>query len=91
MILSGLTLGLEGVDGVSEVRGQGLLVGVELTGQGSAAALTEQALREGLLLLPAGERGDVVELTPPATLSELQIDHAVTEVVEVVRRWARAR
>ena len=90
-ILAGLTRGLEGLAGVSEVRGRGLLMGVELEGQGSAATLTEQALREGLLLLPAGERGDVVELTPPATLSEVQIDHAVTGVTEVVRRWARAR
>jgi len=91
MILTGLTRGLEGVDGVLEVRGRGLLMGVELEGQGSAATLAEQALREGLLLLPAGEWGNVVELTPPATLSEVQIDHAVTGVTEVVRQWARAR
>ena len=90
-ILTGLTRGLEGVDGVLEVRGRGLLMGVELAGRGSAATLTQWALREGLLLLPAGERGDVVELTPPATLSEVQIDHAVSGVCEVVLRWARAQ
>jgi len=90
-ILTGLTRGLEGVDGVLEVRGRGLLMGVELAGRGSAATLTQWALREGLLLLPAGERGDVVELTPSATLSEVQIDHAVSGVCEVVLRWARAQ
>ena len=90
-ILNGLSDGLEGVDGVSEVRGRGLLVGVELAGLGSAVTLAERALGEGLLLLPAGDRGDVVELVPPATLTELQVDHAVNGVAEVVRRWARAR
>jgi 4-aminobutyrate aminotransferase-like enzyme len=91
MILTGLSRGLEGVDGVLEVRGRGLLMGVELAGRGSAANLTERALREGLLLLPAGEWGDVVELIPPATLTEVQMDHAVDAVTEVVRRWAGAQ
>jgi 4-aminobutyrate aminotransferase-like enzyme len=91
MILTGLSQGLEGVDGVLEVRGRGLLMGVELSGRGSAANLTERALREGLLLLPAGEWGDVVELIPPATLTEVQMDHAVDAVTEVVRRWAGAQ
>ena len=90
-ILNGLSLGLDGVDGVSEVRGRGLLMGVELTGHGSAVAVTERALGAGLMLLPAGERGDVMELIPPATLTELQVDHAVSGVVEVVRQWARKK
>ena len=56
-ILAGLTRGLEGLAGVSEVRGRGLLMGVELEGQGSAATLTEQALSEGLLLLRQASGG----------------------------------
>ena len=91
MILTGLSRGLEGVGGVLEVRGRGLLMGVELKGRRSGVNLAERALREGLLLLPAGEWGDVVELIPPATLTEAQIDHAVDAVTEVVRQWAGAQ
>ena len=90
LILHGLSGGLAGVDGVIEVRGRGLLMGVELAGPGSAATLCDRALREGLLLLPSGEGGEVVELTPPATLTEAQTDHAVDAVTGVVRRWAAA-
>ena len=88
MIRAGLARGLAGVDGVVEVRGRGLLMGVELAPAGAGVAVAERALRSGLLLLPAGERSEVVELTPPAMLSVAQADHAVETVTETVRRWA---
>ena len=91
MMLTGLSRGLAGVGGVLEVRGRGLLIGVELEGRGGAPTLCARALREGLMLLPGGEGGEVVELTPPATLTEAQRDHAVDAVTEVVRRWAAVR
>jgi 4-aminobutyrate aminotransferase-like enzyme len=76
---------------VVEVRGAGLLIGIELAAAGSAVAVAERALQAGLILLPAGERGEVLELTPPAVLSEAQADHAVDAVVERVRRWTEER
>jgi 4-aminobutyrate aminotransferase-like enzyme len=73
------------------VRGRGLLIGLELEGGQSGAAVAERALRAGLLLIPAGDRGEVLELTPPAVLTEIQLDHAIDAVTEIVRRWSADR
>jgi 4-aminobutyrate aminotransferase-like enzyme len=91
LLLTGLQRGLEGVDDVVEVRGRGLLIGVELAAAGSAVAVSERALRAGLIVLPAGERGEVLELVPPAVLTEAQADHAVDAVVERIRLWTEER
>jgi len=84
---------LSGVSGVGEVRGKGLLIGVELVGSGgreprigAGAAVAEAALSEGLLLLPAGDEGHVVELSPPACLTRSQTDFVVSRLASVVRR-----
>jgi 4-aminobutyrate aminotransferase-like enzyme len=91
LLLTGLQRGLEGVDEVVEVRGRGLLIGVELAAAGSAVAVSERALRAGLIVLPAGERGEVLELAPPAVLTEAQADHAIDAVVERIRLWTEER
>lgn len=88
---TGLERGLAGVPGVVDVRGRGLLLGIELEGAGAGAVVAERALGEGLLLIPAGERAEVLELTPPAVLTEAQLDFAIDAVTESVRRWAAAR
>jgi 4-aminobutyrate aminotransferase-like enzyme len=91
LLQTGIAKGLEGVDEVIEVRGRGLLIGVELAAAGSAVAVAERALRAGLIVLPAGERGEVLELAPSALLTEAQADHAVDAVVERIRLWAEER
>ena len=79
--------GLEGVDGVHEVRGLGLLVGVELE-SGLGVAVAEAALKRGVMVLPAGEHGEVVELSPPVTLTRDQEAHALQVLVEAIREVA---
>src|SRR5690606_6705347 len=91
LLRAGLAAGLEGVDEVVEVRGRGLMIGVELAAAGSAASLAGRALRAGLIVLPAAERAEVLELTPPAVLTEAQADHAVDALVERIRSWAEER
>ncbi|MDT8342478.1 MAG: aspartate aminotransferase family protein, partial [Longimicrobiales bacterium] len=81
----GLEEALAGVVGVHEVRGMGLLLGVEL-GAGQAVAVAAAALREGILVLPAGDEGEVVELSPPVTLTTAQEEAAVEGVARAVRR-----
>lgn len=83
-MLRGLRDALHGVDGVREVRGMGLLLGIEV-GAGVGAEVAEVALREGILLLPAGDEGEVVELSPPVTLTKLQETAAVEGVARAVR------
>lgn len=51
-------------NGVKEVRGRGLIYGIELVEAGAAVELAEQALARGLILLPAGEEGRVLSIKP---------------------------
>lgn len=64
---------------VKEVRGTGLLVGVEL--DVSASPLVKAALENGLLVLTAG-KGNVVRLVPPLVISEQEIRHGVNILSE---------
>ncbi|MCO5576360.1 hypothetical protein L7F22_030170 [Adiantum nelumboides] len=64
---------------VKEVRGTGLLVGVEL--DVPASPLVKAALEKGLLMLTAGN-GNVVRLVPPLIISEQEIRHGVEVLTE---------
>jgi 4-aminobutyrate aminotransferase-like enzyme len=73
---------------VVDVRGLGALIGVELAGDTQAVSVAEAALREGLILLPAGDRGQSLELTPPVILSDLQVKHACDVLCHLIREVA---
>lgn len=62
-----------GARGVEEVRGIGLMWGVELSAP--AAPVVARALEAGLLLAPAGER--VVRLLPPLTIEQDDLDRGL--------------
>lgn len=86
-LLERLRRGLSGSERVAEVRGRGFLVGIELAEReegAPGAALAVEALRRGVLVLPAGERGQVVELSPPLTLTDDQTDMAVGLLTELL-------
>ncbi len=97
-LLLDLRTELEGVPWVAEVRGRGLLLGIELTDpvadgpwREGAATVAVAALREGLIVLPAGELGEVVELAPPAVLTEEQAGWAVKTLARVIREAGPGR
>ena len=57
--------------GVREVRGRGLMVGVELaSGASRALAVARALLARGYLVLTGGVRGDVLTLTPALDIDE---------------------
>ena len=68
-------------DEVREIRGEGLLIGVEV-GRGANKALKQLALNHGVLALPAGRT--VVRLLPPLTIDESHADDVVEAMSEVV-------
>jgi 4-aminobutyrate aminotransferase/(S)-3-amino-2-methylpropionate transaminase len=91
-LVGGLRARLAGISRVAEVRRLGLLVGVELVAPdgrspatGLAARVAERALGEGVLVLPAGDAGHVVELTPPLTLTTEQVRHVVDVLSQVIQ------
>ena len=70
---------------IKQVRGRGLLIGIELT---TAAAPVVDACREqGLLVLSAGEK--VVRLVPPLIVESADIRRAV-DILKTVLARAKA-
>jgi 4-aminobutyrate aminotransferase/(S)-3-amino-2-methylpropionate transaminase len=82
-MMGALQSGLAGNPRVRDVRGLGLLLGVEVEG-GEGALAAVEALRRGLLVLPAGDEAQVVELSPPVVLTGEQEEHAVTTLIDVL-------
>ena len=58
--------------GVNEVRQVGLMLGLQLDEEQSALGLTRALLERGYLVLPAGDKADVLQLAPPVTLTDAQ-------------------
>ncbi len=68
-------------DDVRDIRGEGLMIGVEV-GRGANAALKELALNHQVLALPAGRT--VIRLLPPLTIDKDHADAVVDAMAEVV-------
>ena len=68
-------------DDVRDVRGEGLMIGIEVK-RGADRILRDLAIDQQLLALPAGRT--VVRLLPPLTLSEDEADEAVDALSEVI-------
>jgi 4-aminobutyrate aminotransferase len=106
-LLDGISERLSTTRGVGDVRGLGLLLGIELgdgrapgmgmqrsrtsarsnaksSADGAGARVALGALRRGVIVLPAGDFGQVVELTPAVTLTDEQIEYAVDALASAV-------
>lgn len=69
---------------VVEVRGKGLLIGIEIApGSAPARQFCEELLRRGILAKDARER--VLRLAPPLIISREELEEALTPIAEVLR------
>jgi putrescine aminotransferase len=65
-------------DLVVEVRGQGLLIGVELTEAGLAGELLIELFNQGVVANHSMNGSSVVRFTPPATLTDLDVEYLLS-------------
>jgi 4-aminobutyrate aminotransferase-like enzyme len=65
------------LDKVVAVRGRGLMWGVQCANSQIAAAAMTGALRNGIIILAAGVRGDVLSIAPPLVITETQLRYAL--------------
>ena len=72
-------------------RGIGLMAGLEVRHADGSPA-TEESLRaikallhRGFILLPEGQKGNVISFTPPLTITEAQLANAVGTLKDVLR------
>ena len=72
-------------DAVGEPRGRGLLQGAPMHGPGQALRVADRCLRRGVLLLAEGSDAEVLAITPPAVITEAQLDFALAVVEEAIR------
>ena len=68
-------------DAVRDVRGQGLMIGIEV-GRSANSVLRDLAIEHGILALPAGRT--VVRLLPPLVIEEEHADRVVDALAEVM-------
>ncbi|WP_189865792.1 diaminobutyrate--2-oxoglutarate transaminase family protein [Streptomyces poonensis] len=91
---------------VGDVRGRGLMIGVELvrpdapSPAGSAprsaapelaAAVQRECLRRGLIVEPGGRHAGVVRLLPPLTITDEQANAVLDRLADAVAAVARGR
>ena len=69
--------------GVKEVRGQGLMIGVEL--EKPCSVLTERAAQAGLLLSVTAD--SVIRLVPPLIITKQEADEVMSRLVPLVREF----
>lgn len=78
-----LAEGLAKVDGVTEVRGWGLMLGIEL--DRPCGVLVTRALEAGLLINVTRDR--VVRLLPPLILTSDQADHLAEILIPLIKQF----
>jgi len=83
LIRSGLAEALAGVAAVKEIRGKGLMIGIEL--DRACGPLARQALDAGLLINVTAER--VVRLLPPLVIKADEARDLVTRLAALIRAF----
>jgi 4-aminobutyrate aminotransferase len=78
--------GLASARAVEEVRGLGLMIGVEFRTKELSAKVAETCYRRGLLVLECGDKA--IRLSPPLILTEAQADTAAEIFIDVCRKAA---
>jgi putrescine aminotransferase len=71
-------------DAVCEVRGMGLMIGVEFAVKDVAELTINGMARRGVIAAYTLNNPNVIRFEPPAVISESQVDHAVTAFSESV-------
>lgn len=85
------------ITGVAEVRGKGLMIGVELVrSDGSpapeaAAEVLEETRRRGLLVGKGGLSGNVLRIAPPLSVTESEVREGANILIDTLRRTGEAR
>jgi acetylornithine aminotransferase len=82
-LTDGLSAALSGVKGFKEIRGQGLMIGVEL--DRPCGALMNRALEAGLLISVTAD--SVVRLLPPLIMTEAEADEVLAILVPLIKAF----
>jgi 4-aminobutyrate aminotransferase len=79
---------------IGEVRGKGLMIGVELVKDGkepnpaAASAIMESAREQGLLIGKGGLHGNALRIAPPLSLTEAEADEGFEIIKQAIEEVA---
>lgn len=76
---------LAGRSDVRDVRGRGMMIGVELTRPGQAATVCAEALTRGVIALPSGDVGEVIGISPPLMIDPGVFHDALDRLTESIQ------
>jgi acetylornithine aminotransferase len=82
-LLAGFSRTLADLDGVTDIRGLGLMIGIEL--DRPCGELVGKAIEQGLLINVTAER--VIRLLPPLILTDKQADMIVEQVSNLIHEF----
>ena len=82
-ILEGFKQNLSDVDGIKEIRGKGLMLGIEL--ENDCAELVGLALEEKLLINVTA--GNIIRLLPPLVMTNEEADEVVSILSNVIKNY----
>ena len=87
--VDGLRAALKGISLVTDIRGIGLMIGVDFVDGDAAADVEGEAVKRGLLVLTCGDRG--VRMSPPLVVNAEEIKTAVRIFAEAAAAVAARR
>lgn len=71
-------------EAVADVRGRGLLLGIELRDPAHAAEACADALRRGVIVIQSGDAGEVISVTPPLAIERPILEEALDVLADCV-------
>jgi len=86
IIREGIAARLAGVDGIREIRGKGLMIGIEL--DRPCGDLVEHGLEAGLLINVTADT--VVRLLPPLNMKDAELQLLIDGVSSVIKAYLTA-
>ncbi|MGH9211493.1 MAG: aspartate aminotransferase family protein [Acidimicrobiales bacterium] len=74
-----------GLGVVRDIRGIGLMIGIELADAGAATAVCQRCLVDGVIVLSCGPDENVLRLAPPLTITDDELDRGLGSLVTALR------
>lgn len=68
--------------GIVDIRGRGLMLGIECDSGERALAACDEALQKGIILLPSGDDNQCLGITPPLNIQRDLLFHALDILVQ---------
>lgn len=85
--LSGLITHCQGI----QLRGRGMILGLDVGSGEKAKAIVEQCFQEGLLVSACGSGGRVIKLIPPLTIDDADLKQGLKTLCDIINQmWETA-